>query len=142
MASTFARDLRQTPTDAELRLWSRIRKKQLGGFRLRRQHPIGRYIVDFFCAEAKLIVEVDAGQHADESDERATWLESKGYRLVRFWNNEMLANTEGVLTVILDMLHHPPPPGNAEALPTSPSRGEALLRQGGSDDHPNVNANA
>jgi very-short-patch-repair endonuclease len=67
----LARRLRLTPTDAEIRLWSRLRRKQLEGFRFRRQHPLGPYVVDFFCAEAKLIVEVDGGQHADDNDTRA-----------------------------------------------------------------------
>ena len=68
MASALARRLRASPTDAEIRLWSRLRHKQLAGFRFRRQHPLGNYVVDFFCAEAKLIIEVDGGQHAEESD--------------------------------------------------------------------------
>jgi very-short-patch-repair endonuclease len=105
MASTFARQLRQTPTEAELRLWSRLRGKQLDGFRFRRQHPIGPYVADFFCPEAKLIVEVDGGQHAEDSPTRTDWIESQGYRVVRLWNNEALANTDGALTVILDALH-------------------------------------
>ena len=65
-----ARKLRLTPRDAEIRLWSRLRGKQLAGFRFRRQHPLGPYVVDFFCAEAKLIVEVDGGQHADDGEAR------------------------------------------------------------------------
>ena len=104
IASPLARRLRLTPTDAETRLWSRLRKKQLGGFRFRRQHPLGSYVVDFLCAEAKLVVEVDGGQHADESPTRTRWLEQRGYRVIRFWNNEVLANTEGVLLAILDAL--------------------------------------
>jgi very-short-patch-repair endonuclease len=106
----LARQLRRTPTDAEIRLWSRLRRQQLEGFRFRRQHPIGPYVVDFFCAEAKLIVEVDGGQHADDSATRTRWLEARGYRVIRFWNNEVLANTEGVLITILDALRADPPP--------------------------------
>ncbi|MGH7000341.1 MAG: endonuclease domain-containing protein [Stellaceae bacterium] len=68
MASPVARKLRQTPTDAELRLWSHLRRKQLDGIRFRRQQPIGRYVVDFFCPEAHLIIEVDGGQHAEDTD--------------------------------------------------------------------------
>jgi very-short-patch-repair endonuclease len=89
----LARRLRLTPTDAEIRLWSRLRRKQLEGFRFRRQHPLGPYVVDFFCAARKLIVEVDGGQHAEDSAVRANWLEARGYRLIRFWNNDVLANT-------------------------------------------------
>ncbi|HVA13484.1 MAG TPA: endonuclease domain-containing protein [Stellaceae bacterium] len=120
MASTFARKLRATPTDAEIRLWSRLRRKQLDGFRFRRQQPIGRYVVDFFCPEAKLIIEIDGGQHADEDPARTDWLGSRGYRLIRFWNNEVLANTEGVLLMILNALREPPSQ-------PSPSRGEGSL---------------
>jgi len=124
MASTFARNLRATPTDAEMRLWSRLRRKQLDGFRFRRQHPMGHYIVDFFCAETRLIVEVDGGQHADDDGRRTVWLESRGYRVIRFWNNEVLLNIDGVLMTIAQALKTAPPPVNAEALPTPPSRGE------------------
>jgi very-short-patch-repair endonuclease len=104
MASPLARALRQTPTNAELRLWSRLRRKQLAGFRFRRQHPLGPYVADFFCAEAKLIIEVDGGQHADDGDTRTRWLESRSYRVIRFWNNEVLGNTEGVVLAILKAL--------------------------------------
>jgi very-short-patch-repair endonuclease len=101
MASPLARKLRRAPTGAEIRLWSRLRRKQLDGFRFRRQHPLGSYVVDFFCAEAKLVIEVDGGQHADDSKARTLWLEARGYRVIRFWNNEALGNTDGVLQTIL-----------------------------------------
>lgn len=104
MASTLARKLRQTPTDAELRLWSRLRRKQLDGHRFRRQQPFGLYVVDFFCPEANLIVEVDGGQHAADTDERTQWLTARGYRVIRFWNNDVLGNTEGVLQQIREAL--------------------------------------
>jgi very-short-patch-repair endonuclease len=106
----LARRLRLTPTDAEIRLWSRLRRKQLEGYRFRRQHPLGPYVVDFFCATAKLIVEVDGGQHAEDGEARTNWLEARGYRVIRFWNNDVLANTEGVLHMILDALRADPPP--------------------------------
>jgi len=108
MASPVARRLRKTSTDAEIRLWSKLRRKQLEGFRFRRQHPMGAYVVDFFCADARLVVEVDGGQHADRvahDDARTRWLEERGYRVLRFWNNEVLANTEGVLLTIREALH-------------------------------------
>ena len=104
MASKNARELRKDSTDAERRLWSRIRLKQLGGFRFRRQQPIGTYIVDFFCPEASLIIEIDGGQHdasAGRDALRTRWLEERGYKVVRFWNNEVLENIDGVLSVIL-----------------------------------------
>ena len=122
MPSTFARKLRADPTEAEIRLWSKLRRKQLDGFRFRRQQPMGNYIVDFFCPEAGLIIEVDGGQHVDESPVRADWLTDRGYRVIRFWNNEVLANTEGVLETILDALRTSPP-----SLP-SPSRGRGRRR--------------
>jgi len=106
MASPLARRLRTIPTDAEIRLWSRLRRKQLEGFRFRRQHPIGPYVIDFFCPDAKLIVEVDGGQHAESASDvlRTRWLVAQGYRVIRFWNNDVLGNTEGVLLSILDAL--------------------------------------
>ena len=106
MALPLARRLRTTPTDAEIRLWSRLRRKQLEGFRFRRQHPMGPYVVDFFCPEAKLIVEVDGGQHAESAGDvrRTRWLEAHGYRVIRFWNNDVLGNTEDVLLSILEAL--------------------------------------
>jgi very-short-patch-repair endonuclease len=107
MPSTFARQLRSAPTDAEIRLWSRLRRKQLDGFRFRRQQRIGPYIVDFFCPDAKLIVEVDGGQHNadEEKDEKRTrWLEARGYRVIRFWNNDVLSNTDGVVLTVLEEL--------------------------------------
>jgi very-short-patch-repair endonuclease len=110
MASPLARKLRATQTDAELRLWSRLRRKQLDGSRFRRQHPLGNYVVDFFCAEAKLIIEADGGQHAEESATRANWLEARGYRVIRFWNNDVLGNSDGVVQTILEALRADPPP--------------------------------
>jgi very-short-patch-repair endonuclease len=106
MPSPLARKLRTTPADAEIRLWSRLRRRQLEAFRFRRQHPMGPYVVDFFCADAKLVIEVDGGQHADSKtdDARTRWLEARGYRVIRFWNNDVLANTEGALLAILDAL--------------------------------------
>ena len=101
MASVRARALRNNPTDAESKLWAQLRQRNLDGFRFRRQQPIGPYIVDFFCPDARLVVEIDGGQHAareNEDAERTEWLGSRGYRVVRYWNNEVLSNTEGVLT--------------------------------------------
>jgi len=86
-------------TEAEKRLWVRIRDRQLEGFKFRRQHPVGRYVADFACIEAKLIVELDGGQHADNPKdlERTVWLESQGWCVIRFWNNEVFENLDGVL---------------------------------------------
>ena len=107
MASTIARRLRSAPTDAEIRLWSRIRREQLDGFRFRRQQPIGPYVVDFFCPAAFLIIEVDGGQHATteaQDTARTKWLEDRGYRVLRFWNHDVLTNTDGVVVMIRGVL--------------------------------------
>jgi len=107
MASPVARRLRKTPTDAEKRLWAHLRDKQLEGFRFRRQQPNGPYVVDFFCALGKLVVEIDGGQHTEHvarDDARTRWFESRGYRVVRSWNNEVLGNTDSVLERIRELL--------------------------------------
>jgi very-short-patch-repair endonuclease len=103
----FARRLREASTDAERRLWFYLRNRRLVGCKFRRQQPLGIYIVDFVCFERKLIVEADGGQHADDvtyDDARTKYLESRGYRVIRCWNNEILANTEGVLSKIAEAL--------------------------------------
>lgn len=103
----LARKLRKEMTPAERLLWSRLRDRRLAGFKFRRQVPVGPYIVDFLCAEARVIVEIDGGQHnfpdaRAQDQERTRFLEAKGYKVLRFWNNEVLGNLEGVLTVILE----------------------------------------
>ncbi len=105
-----ARQLRRNLTDAERRLWSILRDRKLQGYKFRRQHPIGLYIVDFACAELWLVIEADGGQHADNLyDERRTaWLESQGWRILRFWNNDILTNAEGVReTILLEVQRNP-----------------------------------
>ena len=99
--TTIARKLRKNPTDAEKRLWSRLRGEQLGA-RFTRQYPIGNAVADFACRCLRLAIELDGGQHADsEADAaRTRMIEAHGYRVIRFWNNDVLANTDGVLTVI------------------------------------------
>jgi very-short-patch-repair endonuclease len=99
--SNYARCLRKNITDAERKLWYRIKKKQLG-VKFRRQQPIGRYIVDFVCFERKMIVEVDGGQH-DQcylDTKRDEWFRKQGYRVLRFWNNDVLQNIEGVVEAL------------------------------------------
>ncbi len=98
--------MRQTLTDAERRLWHYLRQGQLGGFHFRKQCPIGPYIADFACLKAKLIVEVDGGQHADSATDAArdAWFTAHGCRTLRFWNNDVLANTEGVILNITEAL--------------------------------------
>lgn len=98
-----ARRLRGNQTNAEIRLWSRLRRRQCGGFHFRRQVPVGDFIVDFACLSESLIVEVDGGQHAEWADHdaaRSIWLERERYRVIRFWNNDVLRNTESVVEII------------------------------------------
>ena len=99
-----ARRLRANQTEAEKRLWQAVRDRRLGGDKFRRQHPVGPYIADFVCTEKGLIIELDGGQHAERKvydAERTRYLEETGYTVIRFWNNEVLQNTEGVLETIL-----------------------------------------
>lgn len=106
----FRRHLRASQTEAERRLWHRLRNRRLAGFKFVRQESIGRYVADFCCREARLIVEVDGGQHAESEHDhvRDTWLTTQGYRVLRFWNSEVLNNPVGVLDTILTAL--PPSP--------------------------------
>jgi very-short-patch-repair endonuclease len=106
-----ARRLRKTSTDTERQLWRHLRDRQLEGFKFRRQQPVGRYVVDFVSLEEKVIVEVDGGQHAlDPGDQiRDEWLRSEGYQVLRFWNNQVLNNMEGVLETIRNALLTPHP---------------------------------
>ena len=106
-----ARKLRHTMTDAERKLWSRLRAHQLGAH-FRRQAPLGPYVLDFVCFASRLVIEVDGGQHADsESDQvRDAWLQGQGFRVLRFWNNEVLQNIDGVLETIMVELNKAPPP--------------------------------
>jgi very-short-patch-repair endonuclease len=98
-----ARQLRNRMTDAELRLWKGLRGGQMDGFRFRRQAPIGPHIVDFICLKARLVIEVDGGQHmvaAERDDQRTADLASRGFRVLRFWNGDVLGNYDGVLRMI------------------------------------------
>jgi very-short-patch-repair endonuclease len=97
--TAFARSLRQRSTDAESRLWHYLRSRQTAGMRFRRQQPLGPYIVDFFCFEKNLIVDIDGGQHFESADDRRRdgWLAAHGYLVLRFWNHEVLAQTGAVL---------------------------------------------
>src|SRR5215469_4007540 len=104
--TALARRLRRDATDAERRLWYRLRSRQIDGAKFVRQEPIGPYVVDFVCRELRLIIEVDGGQHATDKRDavRDRWLAEQGYRVMRFWNNEVLANTSGVLEEIVAAL--------------------------------------
>ena len=130
MPSETARRLRADMTDAERKLWSLLRRKQLQDFQFRRQVPLGPYVADFACMSQRLIIELDGGQHAERSehDERRTaWLASIDFRVLRFWNGEIFTNTEGVLETIRLALVYPPPhpsptrgEGEIEAVPITP----------------------
>ena len=99
-----ARQLRRTQTEAERKLWSRLRNKQLGGLKFRRQFPLGPFFADFFCFEKRLIVEVDGSQHADRKDEdknRTQYLAAWGFKVIRFWNKDVLFRTDFVCEQIL-----------------------------------------
>jgi len=105
--NTRARTLRKHLTETELRLWGKLKRRQLAGMKFRRQQPIGPFIVDFVCFERRVIIEVDGGQHAEVvayDVNRTRWLETQGYRVLRFWNNEVLADTEAVAQAILDCI--------------------------------------
>ena len=99
----FARAMRNAPTDAEAALWDILRGKKLEGLRFRRQHPIGGYIVDFICLDKKLIIETDGSQHADNPGDnlRDRRLEALGYTVLRFWNDDVLTNPDGMAQAIL-----------------------------------------
>jgi len=108
-----ARDLRQHMTDAEQRLWQCLRGKQLDGFRFRKQHPIARFVLDFYCPAVKLAIEIDGGQHNTapgraSDEERTRFLKARGIRVLRFWNHEVLQDLPGVLERIWEALHLPP----------------------------------
>lgn len=100
---TKARELRRNPTDAEKLLWRHLRNRQLNGYKFKRQVPINNYIVDFVCESAKLIIELDGGQHADQiayDRKRSNFLESMNFKVIRFWNNDVLQNIDGVLSTL------------------------------------------
>ena len=98
-----ARELRRPQTPAEQKLWARLRNRQLGGLKFRRQHPIGRFILDFCCVKRKLAIELDGPSHASQVEydrDRTAWLEQKGYKVIRFTNAQVHHNLEGVLLEI------------------------------------------
>jgi very-short-patch-repair endonuclease len=115
---TYARQLRVLSTDAEQRIWYLLRDRNFFNFKFRRQHPVAGYILDFYCAEAGLAIELDGGQHGQQTAydaRRAATLHQHGIRILRYWNNDVLASTEAVLTAI------------AAALPLTPTQPLAAL---------------
>jgi very-short-patch-repair endonuclease len=104
MQKTNAKTLRKQMTDAERLLWKHLRNRQLVGCKFRRQHPIGPFIADFVCIEKRIIIEVDGSQHIAECEKdtkRSDYLKEKGFRVLRFWNNEVLQENEAVLNAII-----------------------------------------
>jgi very-short-patch-repair endonuclease len=126
---TRARALRKNPTEVEKLLWYRLRMWQIDGYKFRRQQPIGNYIADFVCFEKRLIVELDGGQHAVQSGydaERDGWLRAEGFTVLRFWNNDLLKNLNGVTEKIFETLKSSP------FLSPSPQGGrKKILRRNG-----------
>ena len=111
----FVRQLRRDRTDAESLLWSLLRNRRFMGCKFRRQHPVKPYVVDFYCHEARLAIELDGGQHNEpdaraREEQRTTFLEARGIRVLRFWNNEVFNDLDGVLQAIYDALTHAPSP--------------------------------
>ena len=109
--TTRARRLRRNATDAELALWQRLRSRAVNGCKFVRQEPIGSYTVDFACRERRLVIEVDGGQHAGSAGDvlRDQHLTGRGYRVLRFWNNDVLSNIAGLLEAIAAALEEAPP---------------------------------
>jgi very-short-patch-repair endonuclease len=123
-----AREMRANPTPAERRLWTMLRDRRMPAAKFRRQHVIAPYIVDFACLERLLIIEADGGQHSDSASDprRDAYLEQLGFRVLRFWNNDVLQNPSGVFEMIYAALHTPHPPTAAQWAPPSPLKGEGL----------------
>jgi len=110
--TTLAKQLRRNQTDVEKKLWYRLRNRQINGCKFRRQHQIGKYVVDFACPEMKLVVELDGGQHAEQLEldaSRTEFLAQQGYRVLRAWNNQVVENIDGVLEAIRLELERPSP---------------------------------
>ncbi|KRB85653.1 hypothetical protein ASE00_02395 [Sphingomonas sp. Root710] len=125
-----SRELRKFATEPERMLWSRLRSRRLEGFKFRRQYWIGNYIADFACIEAGLVVEADGSQHGENQEydvRRDAYLKREGYRVVRFWNNDVTGNLDGVLEVVrLALLERVPSPSHAAHGPLPLPQGEGL----------------
>ncbi|MBS0246339.1 MAG: endonuclease domain-containing protein [Proteobacteria bacterium] len=132
MSRERAKELRGRMTDAERRLWYRLRAHRLNGCKFKRQVPVGPYVVDFASLERKLIIEVDGGQHAQsEADgRRDTFLRGQGYRVIRFWNNDVLRQTDSVLEEIVAAIENAaaPLPARFARHPLPKGRGETPIR--------------
>ena len=120
LSLTQAKKLRSNMTDAERRLWYRLRAHRFDGHKFKRQIPVGPYVLDFACLGRKVVIEVDGGQHADSQSDipRDSYLRDQGFQVLRFWNNDVLKNTDAVLEVILSALATAPSPGALRAPPS------------------------
>jgi len=110
--TNIARGLRENATETEKVLWQRLSRRQIEGFKFRRQQPIGQYVPDFVNFKKKLIIELDGGQHKiqkDEDKKRDDWFEERGFKVLRFWNNDVFENLEGILEVVREKLLSPSP---------------------------------
>jgi len=126
-----SRQLRRDMTDAERKLWQCLRGGQLDGLKFRRQHPIPPYVADFCCVGEKLIVELDGSQHNEQKDAtRTRYLESQGWRILRFWDNDALSQTEAVIEAIWNEIEKPNPHPN----PSPDGRGASSAEQAHDDD--------
>ena len=108
-----SRELRNNATEAERKLWQQLSARKLCGARINRQFPIGQFICDFVCREKRVVIEIDGGHHATNAEydlRRTRFLETQGYRVIRFWNNEVLDNIDGVVAVIARTLENMPSP--------------------------------
>lgn len=137
MSISRAKSLRTSMTDAERRLWYRLRAHRLKGIKFKRQVVIGHYIADFACFERKLIIEVDGGQHEGKVSDiaRDRWLTQQGFRVIRFWNNEVLQNTDAVIGRILEVIDDP-----ADPLPARRRAARHPLPQGRGERQPLIAA--
>ena len=128
----LARKLRRQSTDAERVLWKHLRAHRMDGYKFRRQFVIEPYIVDFVCLEMRLIIEADGSQHLDQKEEdliRTAYLESLGYKVIRFWNDEILRGTDAVLESIHKYLIESPLPNTPSELPKTGENGEGDSQQ-------------
>ena len=128
-----ARKLRSQMTEAERKLWFALRGRRFQSFKFRRQVPIGPYVADFLSFESRLVLEVDGGQHAESGRDliRDQWLAKNDFRVVRFWNNDVFSNLEGVLTVLAAELGSTPhPTSRLRSTSPSPARGEGKKDEG------------